>query len=47
MPNIIVLLPFDQLGSPFLEFFRHDLIYLISIDESMSKKNLEKGLQVD
>ena len=47
MRNIIVLLPFDQLRSPFLEFFRHDLIYLISIDESMSKKNLEKGLQVD
>ena len=47
MSNMMVLLPFDQLGSPFLEFFRQDLIYLISIDESMSKKNLEKGLQVD
>ena len=43
MPNIIVLLPFDQLGSPFLEFFIHDLIYLISIDESISKRKSRIG----
>ena len=33
-----ILLPFDQLGSPFIEFFRHALINIDWIDEGMSKK---------
>ena len=39
-----VLLQFDEHGSPFLEFFRHVLIYKDWIDEGMSKTTLEKGL---
>ena len=42
-----VLLSFDHLRSPFLEFIKHALIYPIFIDEGISKKNIEKGLQVD
>ena len=32
MPNIMILLPFDQLGSPFIEFFRHNMKVIFLYD---------------